>query len=289
MDFKQFVSCRSQRDLKEFSNIKIGEKAKYLFIPGSYAELQLLISRTGDLNKELIPLGGCSNILFGDVGDRILIMDQKLPTSYQIKNNEVIVTANYKLGSFISELQKHDLGGLEFLAGIPAHIGGAVFMNAGAFGSSISQFVNWVEMISSNGNVQKLPKRDIHFDYRNSTLNGFITKISFCLNKRSKKKLSSDLQNFIRERKKRHPANFPCLGSFFKNPEGNIAGKLIEECGLKGKKFGDAVVSPKHANFVINVGNATFQNVMDLIKLCRQTVLAQTGIDLKLEIKVIDR
>jgi len=292
-DIKTLTSNFSTSCLKEYSNIKIGEEARYLFIPQTYNELRKIIKKARKENYEILPLGGCSNILFGNIGNRFLILDQKLPKSFHVNRDEVVVSANYNLNEFILTLQDHELGGLEFLYGIPAHLGGAVFMNAGAFGHNISEFVNWIEVMDRSGKLMIFDKEELEFNYRKtsidgSSIDGFILTVGLDLKAKSRKKINSDLQEYLSKRKERHPYNFPSLGSIFKNPEGKPAGKLIEECGLKGQSFGDAEVSKKHANFIINKGNATFQNVMDLIKLCREKVYEKHQIKLETEIKVIN-
>ena len=292
-DTKTLTSNFSTSCLKEYSNIKIGEEAKYLFIPHTFSDLNKIIKKAKKENHEILPLGGCSNILFGNTRNRFLIHDQKLPKSLRINRNKVVVSANYYLNEFVQILQEHELGGLEFLYGIPAHLGGAVFMNAGAFGHNISEFVNWIEVMDKSGNIKIFEKDNLKFDYRKtsingSSINGFILTVELDLKSKSKMEIDSDLKKYLSKRKERHPYNYPSLGSIFKNPEGKTAGKLIEECGLKGRNFGDAEISRKHANFIVNKGNATFQNVIDLIKLCREKVYEKFQIKLEPEIKVIN-
>ncbi|MCK4654495.1 MAG: UDP-N-acetylmuramate dehydrogenase [Candidatus Cloacimonetes bacterium] len=287
-DSKLLTSILSKSSLKDYSNIRIGDKASYLFMPQSISDLSSIIVKANKADLEILPVGGASNILFGNVGDRVLILDRDLPMYYNIKENEVIVTSNHNISIFIDEMKKHNLGGLEFLAGIPAHIGGAVYMNAGAFGKNISDYIKWVEIVNVNGKREILTHDEISFSYRKTSINGFIIYVSFGLDQKPKNKISAEIKDIISKRHSRHPYDYPSLGSTFKNPENNYAGKLIEECDLKGTRIGDAEISSKHGNFIINKGNATFDDVMSLIELMKNEVYKKKGIKLELEIKVIN-
>ncbi len=288
IDKKSLTPNISTSCLKEYSYIKIGEEAKYLFIPQSDSELRKIIKKARQENIEVVPLGGCSNILFGNTKDRFLILDHDLPMAFNVHYDEVVVSANYPLNSFIQDLRKYELGGLEFIYGIPAHLGGAICMNAGAFGHNISEFVNWIQIMDKSGRRKILDREEITFGYRRSSLNGFVLVAGFNLKSKKREEINADMKKYLQKRKEKHPYNFPSLGSIFKNPKSQTAGKLIEECGLKGQNSGDAEISRKHANFIVNKGKATFQNVMHLIKLSRNKVYEKHQIKLELEIKVIN-
>jgi len=208
--------------------------------------------------------------------------------AFNVHYDEVVVSANYPLNSFIQDLRKYELGGLEFIYGIPAHLGGAICMNAGAFGHNISEFVNWIQIMDKSGRRKILDREEITFGYRRSSLNGFVLVAGFNLKSKKREEINADMKKYLQKRKEKHPYNFPSLGSIFKNPKSQTAGKLIEECGLKGQNSGDAEISRKHANFIVNKGKATFQNVMHLIKLSRNKVYEKHQIKLELEIKVIN-
>ncbi|MCD4797369.1 MAG: UDP-N-acetylmuramate dehydrogenase [Candidatus Cloacimonetes bacterium] len=287
-DSKTLTSILSESSLKDYSNIRIGGKAKYLFIAKRVSDLSLIITQANKANLKILPVGGASNILFGNVGDRVLILDRDIPQNIAFKRDEIVVSSNYNINAFIDEMMKHDLGGLEFLSGIPAHIGGAVHMNAGAFGKSISSYLEWIEIISIKGKREIIQKEELHFDYRKTSINGFIINAAFKLESKPEKDILTEVQNIISTRKVRHPYDYPSLGSTFKNPAGYFAGKLIEECELKGTRIGDAEVSKKHANFIINRGNAVFDDMIKLIELIKKEVFEKKGIMLELEIKVIN-
>jgi len=268
--------------------MKIGGKATYLVAPHSISDLSLIIKEANSHNLEILPVGGGSNILFGDVGNRVIILDVNLPKIFSVDNNIVTVSSNMKISSFIDKAMQYELGGLEFISGIPAHIGGAIHMNAGAFERCIFDYLLWVEYVNMKGETVKIDHKDLKFGYRTTSIDGFIIGAGLKLDKKSDKQILIDRENIISMRFERHPYNYPSLGSTFKNPEGKFAGQIIENCGLKGLQIGDAQISEKHANFIINKGKATFEDVTELIRIIKETVKEHENINLELEIKVIN-
>ena len=268
--------------------MKIGGNATYLLAPQNVSDLSSIVKEASAQNLQILPVGGGSNILFGNVGNRVIILDAYIPEVFQIDNDIVIVSSNMTISSFIDKAMQYGLGGMEFISGIPAHIGGAIHMNAGAFEKCIFDYLSWIEYIDMNGKIVLIDCKDLEFGYRTTSINGFIVRAAFKMDKKTKKQILADKEDIISKRFERHPYDYPSLGSTFKNPKGKFAGKLIEECGLKGLQIGEAQISEKHANFIINLGNATFNDVYELIKIVRETVEKQKGIELKLEIKVIN-
>jgi len=287
-DSKMLTSFVIKSSLYKYSNMRIGGEATYLLAPQSVSDLSSIIREVKVQNLETLPVGGGSNILFGDVGNRVIILDTYLPEIFQVSNKIITVSSNMKISSFIDKAMQHGLGGLEFISGIPAHIGGAIHMNAGAFDKCIFDYLYWIEFIDNEGVLIRIDRKDIQSGYRTSSIEGFIVKAAFKMDKKSKKKIMADKEDVISKRFERHPYDYPSLGSTFKNPEGKFAGQLIEECGLKGLQIGEAQISEKHANFIINKGNATFNDVIELIRIIQETVNEQKGIELELEIKVIN-
>jgi len=287
-DSKMLTSFVIKSSLYKYSNIKIGNEATYLLAPQSVSDLSSIIREANAQNLKTLPVGGGSNILFGNVGNRVIILDTYLPEIFQVSNKIITVSSNMKISSFIEKAMQYRLGGLEFISGIPAHIGGAIHMNAGAFDKSIFEYLYWIEYINIEGELERIDREDLRFGYRTSSIEGFIVKAAFKMDKKSKKKIIADKEDIISKRFERHPYDYPSLGSTFKNPEGKFAGQLIEECGLKGLQIGEAQISKKHANFIINKGNATFNDVTELIKIIQETVNEQKGIELELEIRVIN-
>jgi len=287
-DSKMLTSFVIKSSLCKYSNMKIGGKATYLLAPHSLSDLSSIIVEANSLGLKILPVGGGSNILFGNVGNRVIILDAYLPEIFEVDNETVIASSNQKISSFIDMCVQHELGGLEFIAGIPAHIGGAIHMNAGAFGKCIFDYLLWVEYIDMHGNINKIDFKSIKFGYRTTSIDGFITKAAFNMEKKTKEQIIADKKDIISKRLERHPYDYPSLGSTFKNPAGKYAGKLIEECGLKELQQGGAEISKKHANFIINKGSATFEDVIELINIIQETVSREKGINLELEVKVIN-
>ncbi len=287
-DIEHLNSIRSDSYFKDFSHIKIGGKAKYLFIPQSISDLVFIFDFTSKNKLPVFPIGGGSNVLLGNAKNRVLILDRKLSKICEINSDEVVVSANFNVNSLIMNLKKNNLGGLEFLATIPAHIGGLLKMNAGAFGKNISEYLKWIEVLNKYGEIEIIQKDEIEFSYRKSSIKDYILKAAFKLERKSEEEIDSQIKRFRRIREETQPINFPNLGCIFKNPKGESAGKLIDECGLKGEKIGDVEISQKHANFIINRGNACFEDVNNLIKLIKKKVYVKIGIELELEITILD-
>ncbi len=281
-------SISTENSLSEFSHIKIGGKIEYLFAPKSLNELASLIEDAFKARLKIVPIGGASNVLFGNIRKRVIILDKNLPQACDVNGNEVVVSSNYEISKFIDKMKGDTLGGLEFLSGIPAHIGGAVSMNAGAFGKEISNYIQSVEVIDEEGNIQNFHRDKLKFRYRRSSIKGFITKVHFILEPKPKEEIETEVAKIMKLRKYKHPYDYPSLGSTFKNPDDMSAASLIEECGLKGKQQGDAQISEKHANFIVNKGNATFDDVIYLINLIQAEIYKKKNILLNLEIKVLN-
>ena len=288
-DSKMLTSFVIKSSLCKYSNMKIGGEATYLLAPQNVSDLSSIIREAYAQNLKILPVGGGSNILFGNVGNRVIILDTYLPEIFQVNNKIVTVSSNITISSLIDKAMQHNLGGLEFISGIPAHIGGAINMNAGAFEKCIFDYLSWIEFVDLKGEINKVYREDLEFGYRTTSIEGFIIKAAFNLEKKNKKKILADKDDIISKRFERHPYDYPSLGSTFKNPKGKFAGQLIEECGLKGLQIGEAQFSKKHANFIINKGDATFDDVTELIRIAQETVKEQKGIKLELEIKVINK
>ncbi len=281
---KNIDSLISKVDLKELSHIKVGSMADVYF-PKSYEDLKLIYEKFGD--EEKFPIGGGSNTLFKDEHNKILISDKFLPKKIKIAGNIIKVSSNYNINAFLMKMAANNLGGLEFLAGIPANIGGLTFMNAGANNKEIFQFIDSVLVLENSGKQRLFRKDELNLNYRCSNIRGFILEVNFKLDIDSKENIMKKIAMNIMKRKNSQPIKKPNLGCFFKNPSGSSAGKLIDDLGLKGLQVGDAIVSDKHANFIINNGNASFQNIIYLTELIKQKVINQFNIKLELEIKIV--
>jgi UDP-N-acetylmuramate dehydrogenase len=243
-------------------------------------------------NNDLIPfpLGGGSNTLIGHLDKIVLISDRRLHNEIRFhdhSDDKMIVSSNINIGNFILNVLGFGLGGLEFLAGIPAHIGGLICMNAGAHGKCISDFVEWVDVVNLDG-MRRISREELKFNYRFSNIDGFITLACLKLKKVSPHSHKNEILTSVMTRRSKYPMTLPNLGCFFQNPIDNHAGFLIEQSGLKAYQIGGARVNELHANFLVNVGNATFEDFISLIDHVKTTVHKKHNILLKEEVRIIN-
>jgi UDP-N-acetylmuramate dehydrogenase len=190
-------------------------------------------------------------------------------------------------------ISKKGLSGLEFASGIPGSVGGAVYMNAGAHGSDISKILTKAHVLFEDGSIEWILNDEMEFTYRTSVLQkkrpGIVLEAEFQLSKGDRTAIVSQMQKNKDYRKETQPWNFPCAGSIFRNPLPNYAGKLIEDAGLKGFQMGGAKISEMHGNFIVNAGNATAKDVLDLIQYIKDTILNLYGIKMETEVEIIGR
>lgn len=267
-------------EIGTYSHLRLPAFAEHAFFPTSQEEITELYRKEANYTV----IGGGSNLLFTENCASNLIFDAKLPKFIKFRGVEVEVSASVNINQLIMACLQHSLGGLEFLSGVPAHVGGAVKMNAGAFGNNVGDFVTKVGIITANGMeyVSNYKK-----DYRQSSLNGFIYSVVFSLVRKPPVVLKKEISANIQHRLKTQPLRERNIGCFFKNPEGESAGRLIDYCGLKGKMQGGAMVSHKHANFLINTGKARYFDFKTLMEIVQDNVYQKTGIFLEKEIKEI--
>jgi len=271
--------------LKKHTTFKIGGTADYFCVPRGVEELQEAIEFAEEHDLEIAVMGGGSNLLVLDRGFRGLVI--KLAggmNGIRIDGSTVRVGA----GAMLSRLT--NLGGLEFLAGIPGTVGGAVVMNAGAWGKEIAPYVKEVILIGRKGRKKVLSRKELGFKYRGSRLqNGkwIVAEVLLKLNKRDKNKIKEEIKHYLTARKIAQPLGIPNCGSVFRNPPGKFAGKLIENAGCKGMRYGDAQVSEKHANFIVNLGDAKARDVIRLITAVQKAVKSRFHIALEPELKIM--
>jgi UDP-N-acetylmuramate dehydrogenase len=234
-------------------------------------------------------IGSGSNLLVSDDGIRGLVISPKKSfKEIKFNNNLVFAESGVMLGSLVRKSTKRNLTGLETLIGVPGTIGGALVMNAGAFGSEISNYLTSVSIIRTDGRLIKRRANQIDFSYRNSTFekDEFILSATFELSEASKDNINEKKEIASQGRKTSQPLKYRSAGSVFKNPNGNFAaGYLIEQVGLKGYKIGNAQISDHHANFFVNHGNARADDIMSLIKISKEKVFQKFNINLELEVK----
>lgn len=273
--------------LKKKTSYKAGGTARIIVTPKNIDKLIELLRYIKENNLEYKILGNGSNLIFSDgVYEPILI---KLDELKKLEINDTIVTveAGYSLIALAMKTARLGLTGMEFATGIPGTVGGAVYMNAGAYKSDMGYIVSEVKAIDPELNIVTLYNKDLNYKYRSSffqTNKEYIVIEATIVLKYGNKDIIKDI---IEDRKKKRimnqPLEFPSAGSVFRNPENDFAGRLIEICGLKGYSIGGAEVSKKHSNFIINTGNATGKDIHDLILYVQNEVEKETGVKLKLE------
>lgn len=274
--------------LAQYTTFRIGGVADYYAEP---VDAQDLLNLVVYLHKREFPyyiMGNGSNVLISDMGIRGVVVNLERGFSYlRHENGYVIAGAGAKLAKFVDFCIQNSYAGVEMLAGIPATLGGALIMNAGAYKGEISTYITEV-MVIRNEEIITLDKEACGFVYRNSKLkNSIVIQGKFKLPKGEPKKISENRKDLMLKRNASQPVEIPNAGCIFKNPSGRHAAVLIEKCGLKGVTYGGAMVSPKHANFIVNYNNATANDVIELIKIIRKKVLEETGYSLELEVKPI--
>ena len=282
-----FPSVRENVNLAEYTTFKIGGPADYFIEIKNKERLIKVVLWARDNNLPFFILSGGSNLLISDRGYRGLVI--KLGKGEANFREDKIFCFGGNLLSEISSLSfKKGLSGLEWSAGIPGSIGGAVFGNAGAFGFSIEDIVLEIEALDiQKGEIKKLNNKDCLFGYRSSIFkenNFVILSATLIFKKKNRKEIEEKRNEFLKERKKKQPFGFYSAGSIFKNKKDVSAGSLIDECGLKGKRVGDVVVSEKHANFISNLGKGKGKEVFKLIRIIKEKVKKRFEIDLEEEI-----
>ena len=234
-------------------------------------------------------IGNGSNLLVSEKGfDDVVISLKKIPQKLYCESNYLFVSANIEVSHLLKMCQKYGLSGLEFLSGIPGTIGGVVEMNAGAFDHSIAEMLKEIVIINENGELEKISSENIHFNYRKidfKRTNYIIIEAVFKIKREPPKKVEDLCKEYFFNRSSKFLLGCHTFGSVFKNGDNYYAGELLEKCGLKGYRIGDAQISEKHANFIINIGKATSNDIYKLIKIMRMKVFKKFNIKLETEVK----
>ncbi len=273
--------------LNRITSFKTGGPASIYYIPNDKETFILNLREFIKNNIKFYIIGNGTNILVSDKGVEGIVINLKGFTNYIIPDGEQIICgAGISMQSFHRFLAEYELTGLENLYGIPGTIGGALVMNAGAFGTEIGEFVEYVKIIK-DGEEIFLKKSEINFSYRNAepVNKSIVLEAGFKLKRGDKSKILAKQQEIWNKREEKQPLEFPSAGSVFKRPMGDYAGRLIEQAGCKGLKIGGAMVSEKHANFIINTGNATSEEIFKLINIIREKVYENSKVLLEPEIK----
>ena len=277
--------------LSKHTSFGIGGPANCLIFPNCADELSKLLKYANNNKIPTVFIGSGSNLLIWDKGfSGIVISLKKTFKKLKIENTNISTQSGVMLGTMVKNAIKNNITGLESLAGVPGTVGGALFMNAGAFGGEISNFFKKATTMTLDGEIKTYTNKQIDFDYRNSTFpkNEILIEAIFKCKKGNPKIILKDKLNASKGRKSTQPLKYRSAGSIFKNPSKKIAaGYLIDKSGLKGTNYGGASISKKHANFIINNGSATASDVFHLIRLAKQKVAEIFDIHLELEVKLI--
>jgi len=275
------------------TTFKIGGPARLAVFPKNENEISEVIKKCKEENVRYMVVGNGSNLLVADEGiDAVVILlGKEFGEVKLIDDTTIFAEAGAPLMKVCRFALENGLSGLEFAYGIPGSCGGGAFMNAGAYGGELGDVMFRCDHIDKDGNKGSLEGDDLKLAYRHSAYyeNGcIITGAYFKMQKADKEKIKAKMNDYMSRRRDKQPLEYPSAGSTFKRPEGNFAGALIEQCGLKGTSIGGAEISTKHAGFVINKGGATCKDVLDLCKKVAETVKAEKGIDLEMEVRVTE-
>ena len=283
---------RKNEPMCEHTSFKIGGKADIFIMPASATTLSKIITL---LNSEKIPyfiLGKGSNLLVSDKGIEGAVISLSRLDGIEVSGEEITAGAGASLAAVCVAAMKAGLSGLEFAYGIPASVGGAMFMNAGAYGGEMADVVKSAHYIDTDGTLNSIENKDMDLGYRKSIFKKggkVVTSVTFKFAKGNIEEIRNSMDDFMGRRRSKQPLEYPSAGSTFKRPEGYFAGALIEKNNLKGVTVGGAQVSEKHAGFVINCGNATCEDVKNLMKKVQDTVLQSDGVMLEPEVIFVGR
>lgn len=287
-----FENCiiRENVDMCEYTSFKTGGRAKVMIEPQSADALEAVLKELSSRGEEYYVLGNGTNLLVADEGiEKPVIHIGKAMSNITIEGDCLICEAGALLSAAAQKAYKHSLTGMEFAHGIPGSIGGAVCMNAGAYGGEMKDIVLWVEYVTSNGDKHKVTGEAAGFRYRGSVFSDnstIVTRVCLKLNTGNSDEILSQMKLLAEKRRSKQPLEYPSAGSTFKRPEGYFAAALIEEAGLKGVSVGGAQVSEKHSGFVINKGGATTGDVLMLMDEIKKVVKEKSGVILQPEVKI---
>lgn len=277
--------------MSEYTSLRIGGLADVMAFPQDEGDLKDLLAFAEAKGFAYYILGAGTNLLVRDAGVRGIVVNMTEGFKDVVWQDEAkaSVGSGMKLAELVAQCRDKGLSGLEFAVNIPGTVGGAVAMNAGAYGGEMKDVVEGVEFIGRKGVKGFLPKDKLEFSYRKAELprHSAVTAVHMSFTASTQDEVREKMREFSEKRKASAKVQYPNAGSVFKNPEGLYAGRLIEEVGLKGEKIGQAQFSPVHANYIINLGGAKAKDVLALMALARDTVYSQKGIVLEPEIKVV--
>ncbi len=300
MNFKAFeefcalekIEYKSKEPMCYHTSFKIGGPADFFVAIKDISQLKKVILKLKDLEIPYFILGKGSNLLVSDEGIEGVVISLLAMNGVEVLDNIVVADAGASLASVCVTAANNSLTGLEFAYGIPASVGGALYMNAGAYGGEMADAVLKAEFVDKNGDICEITADQMQLGYRTSIFKNsdkIITRVYFKLNNGNETEIRAAMDDFMGRRKSKQPLEFPSAGSTFKRPVGYFAGALIEQNNLKGFSIGGAMVSEKHAGFVINYNNATCEDVKKLIAHIKDTVYKADNVELQPEVIFVGR
>ena len=276
--------------MPRYTTFRVGGPADVLFLPASVEELQQALAAAKEEGIPACLIGNGSNLIVRDGGIRGLVIVLGEPFSeVRVEGTQVWAQAGARLSAVAAAAQRAGLAGLEFASGIPGTLGGGCAMNAGAYGGELKDVLLWADVLL-DGELRRLSRDEMEMGYR-STMplrrGAIVVSACFELRRDDPEAIQERMRDLANRRREKQPLNLPSAGSTFKRPEGHFAGALIEQCKLKGCRIGGAQVSEKHAGFIVNVGEATAADILNLIEHVQHVVQAQTGVHLETEVRVL--
>lgn len=274
--------------IKKLTTIKVGGKVRFFATPSRIEDVIEMLDFTHKAGIEPFVLGGGSNCIFADgLVEKFVISTRNL-RKIEVKGNRLIAGAGILSSELLKTCEKENLSGLEFTIGVPATVGGMVYMNYGSMGKEIAMYLKNVIAIKDK-EVKMFKKEEINFSYRKGFQEGIIILAEFELEEKSKEEIKKIKREILAIKKEKQPLNKKTAGCIFKNPQNFYAGKLIDEAGLKGYRIGDAMVSKKHANFIENIGNAKFRDIINLIEYIKERVYEKFNVNLEEEVIIVEK
>ncbi len=288
----QNIEVLENEPMKNHTTFKIGGNADLFVKVKSKSELTKTLELAKENEVPFLILGKGSNLLVSDNGIEGAVISVLGLNEISVNQNEISCGAGANLSEVCIKARDNGLTGLEFAYGIPGSVGGAVYMNAGAYGGEMANVLSFATCVFSDGTEKTFSLKEMQLGYRTSAFqknNAIVTEVKLVLKKGEIKEISALMDDFLGRRKDKQPLNFPSAGSTFKRPQNSFAGMLIQRSGLMGKTIGGAMVSTKHAGFVVNSANASCKDVLELIDFVKKTVLKDSGISLEPEVIFVGR
>ncbi len=276
--------------LKDHLYTKLGGTADYFITPTTFEEVQNVVKFSNEANVPFTLLGNGSNLIIKDGGIRGMVINLKHLNGISVDGGTLVAQSGARIIDASRHALKEKLSGLEFACGIPGTVGGALYMNAGAYGGEIKDVLDYAYVVDKQGNLVKRLASELNLDYRTSNIpdsGDIVLEATFHLSPGEYEDIKSVMDDLTNKRESKQPLEFPSCGSVFKRPPGYFAGKLIQDSDLQGTNFGGAEVSTKHAGFIVNKDNASTSDYISLIEHVQKTVKEKFGVDLEREVRII--